>query len=175
MLSHSIRDEAAIPGAAFVAADFVGLVREHQAMVFSIGLSFLRDPATAEEIAQDVFLELHRALPTFTSHDHVQHWLRRVAAHRSIDHLRRRRPMLALVDAPEPSEPAGERDVFLEEKLRNLVAALPAQARMAMILRYQEDLDPQEIAELLEMPVRTVKSRLHRSLELLRHKLRKAL
>lgn len=151
--------------------DFAGLVREHQAMVFSVALHFLQDRATAEEIAQDVFLELHQALPTLGSPEYVLHWLRRVAVHRSIDAIRRRRPTLALVAVREPAVAARDGDVLLESLLRDLVASLPEKARMAVILRYQEDLDPLEIAEILDLPVRTVKSRLHRSIELLREKL----
>jgi RNA polymerase sigma-70 factor (ECF subfamily) len=60
---------------------------------------------------------------------------------------------------------------MMAETLRRMVASLPPKARMAVILRYQEDLDPVEIAEVLEMPVRTVKSHLQRSLALLRGKL----
>jgi RNA polymerase sigma-70 factor, ECF subfamily len=168
--------EAAIPEAVpLPLPEFAALVREHQSMVFSLALSFLRNPATAEEIAQDVFLELHRALPTLASADHVVYWLRRVTAHRSIDALRKRKPMLALVDVREPAAPAANSDVLLDGKLRDLVANLPPKARMAVILRYQEDLDPVEIAEILDIPVRTVKSRLHRSLELLREKLDRVL
>jgi RNA polymerase sigma-70 factor (ECF subfamily) len=154
--------------------DFPSLVREHQGMVFSIAYSFLRDRSTAEEIAQDVFLELYRALPTLESGRHVQHWLRRVTAHRSIDHIRKRRPTLALVDVREPSVPSGEGDVLLDAKLRRLIANLPEQARMAVILRYQEDMAPAEIAEILNIPVQTVKSRLHRSMALLREKLQRS-
>jgi RNA polymerase sigma-70 factor (ECF subfamily) len=55
--------------------------------------------------------------------------------------------------------------------LRRLVATLPEGPRTVMILRYQEDLDPSDIAALLEMPVSTVKSHIQRSLALLREKL----
>lgn len=170
MLSQSI--PAPVPFAKpLAAADFPGLVREHQAMVFSIALGCLRNRATAEEVAQDVFLELHRALPTLESPGHVTHWLRRVAAHRSIDALRRNRPALALVDIQEPAAPERSRDFLLHDRLRALIAGLPPKARMAVILRYQEDLDPTEIARILELPVQTVKSRIHRSIALLRDKL----
>ena len=60
---------------------------------------------------------------------------------------------------------------MLGEVLRRLIAAMPEAARMVMVLRYQEDLDPAEIAELIEMPLATVKSHLHRSLAILRQKL----
>ena len=65
---------------------FAELVREHQAMVFSMACRYLRNRALAEEIAQDVFLQLYRKLPTLESSDHVLHWLRWVTAHRLIDH-----------------------------------------------------------------------------------------
>ena len=57
------------------------------------------------------------------------------------------------------------------ETLRELVATLPETPRMIVVLRYREDLDPSEIADRIGMPVATVKSHLHRSLEMLREKL----
>jgi RNA polymerase sigma-70 factor, ECF subfamily len=152
---------------------FADLVREHQAMVYSMACRYLRNPALAEEIAQDVFLQLYRKLPSLESSDHVLHWLRWVTAHRLIDHSRqqKRRPQFRLDDAPEPVAPASDRDPMLADTLRQLVGELPEAARLVMILRYQEDLDPMDIAQALEMPLGTVKSHLQRSLALLREKL----
>lgn|SRR5690242_4896313 len=154
--------------------NFAELVREHQAMVFSMACRYLRNRALAEEIAQEVFLQLYKKLPDLESPDHVLHWLRWVTAHRLIDHSRqeKRRPQSPLEAAPEPSVPADGSDPLLAEMLRELVAALPENARVVMILRYQEDLDPMDIAKALDMPVATVKSHLQRSLALLREKLR---
>jgi len=156
---------------------FEDLVREHQSMVFSMACRYLRNRALAEEIAQDVFLQLYRKLPLLESPDHVLHWLRWVTAHRLIDHSRqeKRRPQSPLEDAPEPAtaDPASmSSDPLLADMLRELVAALPENARIVMILRYQEDLDPMDIARALDMPIATVKSHLQRSLALLRDKLR---
>jgi RNA polymerase sigma-70 factor (ECF subfamily) len=152
---------------------FEELVREHQAMVFSMACRYLRNRALAEEIAQDVFLQLYRKLPSLESQDHVVHWLRWVTAHRLIDHSRheKRRPQSPLEDAPEPAVSANSGDPLLSDVLRDLVAALPENARVVMILRYQEDLDPMDIAQALDMPIATVKSHLQRSLALLRDKL----
>ncbi|HEV8415871.1 MAG TPA: sigma-70 family RNA polymerase sigma factor [Bryobacteraceae bacterium] len=152
---------------------FEELVREHQAMVFSMACRYLRNRALAEEIAQDVFLQLYRKLPSLESQDHVVHWLRWVTAHRLIDHSRheKRRPQSPLEEAPEPAVPANSGDPLLSDMLRDLVAALPENARVVMILRYQEDLDPMDIAQALDMPIATVKSHLQRSLALLRDKL----
>ena len=153
--------------------DFDALVREHQAMVFSLAYHFLRDRALAEEVAQEVFLSLHRNLASIESPAHAMFWLRQATARRSIDETRRRRrrPQVALDEAPEPAVGAVGGDPLLGEMLRRLVAALPEDARMVMVLRYQEDLDPTEIAAILAMPLATVKSHLHRSLGVLREKL----
>ena len=71
--------------------EFRKLVEEHQRMVFSIGLRLVRDRGTAEEIAQDVFLELYRVGDTMQSADHTRFWLRRVTVHRALDALRRKK------------------------------------------------------------------------------------
>jgi RNA polymerase sigma-70 factor (ECF subfamily) len=156
-------------------------MRRHQAMVFSMARRIVRDPSLAEEIAQDVFLELHHALPSLASQDHVAHWLRRVTVHRSIDEARRRlrRPQdhaaVSFTDpgVVEPSSPPKERDPWRTERLRQMVASLPLVPRTVIVLRYQEELMPEEIAEMLSMPVATVKSHLQRALKVLRGKLQR--
>jgi RNA polymerase sigma-70 factor (ECF subfamily) len=153
--------------------DFGELMREHRSMVFSVAYHFLHDRDQAEEIAQDVFLSLHRNLGELESSAHAAHWLRRVAVQRSIDAARKRqrRPMVALECLPEPAFRPAPADPLLGEMLRKLVASLPETQRMVVILRYQEDLDPTEIAGIMGIPVGTVKSHLQRSLALLREKL----
>ena len=154
------------------AAVFAELVREHQAMVFSIALHFLRDRTVAEELAQDVFLRLYRELPRLETPDHVKFWLRKVVVNRAMDYVRsvHRRREVALQEVSEPTFAAGGRDPLLETSVRKLVASLPNEARMVIVLRYQEEMEPHEIAELLGLPLATVKSRLRRSLVLLRAK-----
>jgi len=153
--------------------DFDELMRVHQSMVFSLALHLLRDREAAEEVAQEVFLSLHRHLAAIQSAEHAAFWLRKVTVQRAFDEGRRRkrRPQVALEDIAEPSTAAQPGDPLLGEMLRRLVATLAEAPRMVMILRYQEDLDPMEIAEMLDMPVATVKSHLQRSLALLRGKL----
>lgn len=153
--------------------DFAALMREHRAMVFSVAYHFLHDRDTAEEIAQDVFLSLHRNLSGIQSAAHAGFWLRKVAVQRSIDASRKRmrRPQVALEDVAEPVARSVASDPMLGETLRRLIATLAETPRMVMVLRYQEDLDPTEIANLMAIPVGTVKSHLQRSLALLREKL----
>jgi len=152
--------------------DFERIVRCHQSMVFSICLHFLADRCAAEEVAQDVFLQLYGSLSTLKSEDHVKFWLRKVTAHRCIDHRRTRTlPQVSLEDAPEQSAPACSTDPFLEKKVHQFVDTLAEKPRMVVILRYQEDMSPEDIAETLAMPIATVKSHLQRSLALLREKM----
>jgi RNA polymerase sigma-70 factor (ECF subfamily) len=162
--------EASAPG------DFASIMRQQQAMVFSLALHFLRDPQAAEEIAQDVFLHLHKNLGSLTSAEHITFWLRKVTSHRCIDYARRRkRSQVSLDDVPELRAEAAREDLLLIRTLRQLIASLPEKARMVMVLRYQEDLTPTEIADVLEMPVATVKSHLQRSIAMLREKLERAI
>src|SRR5437773_7979815 len=101
--------------------EFEALVRQHQAMVFSIAIHFLQDRSAAEELAQDVFLQLYRHLDALESANHVTFWLRRVTAHRCIDHRRRRRfPLLSLDNVAEPAAPSSPADPLLTRRLRAL-------------------------------------------------------
>jgi RNA polymerase sigma-70 factor, ECF subfamily len=156
---------------------FEDIVREHERMVFSIAYHFLNNAAGAEEVAQDVFLELFKKLGALESPNHVRFWLRKVACHRSIDYARRNRMAAAEVSwdqVPEPAQQGSESDVMLAQKLRQLVAALPDKMRMVVILRYQEDAQLEEIAELMKIPLNTVKSTLHRAHAMLRVKVGQA-
>jgi RNA polymerase sigma-70 factor, ECF subfamily len=162
-----------VSAAVQIGCDFGELVRDHRAMVFSVAYHFLHDRDLAEEIAQDVFLSLHKNMGGLQSPAHAAFWLRKVAVQRSIDAARRRtrRPQVALEDVREPATQPLSGDPMLGELLRRLIATLPESPRMAMVLRYQEDLDPTEIAEVMGIPVGTVKSHIQRSLGLLREKL----
>ena len=155
---------------------FAAIVREHQAMVFSIGWHFLRDRGVAEELAQDVFLQLHKHFASIESPAHLTNWLRRVMTQRCIDQVRRARlrPRVALEDAPELRVAPREHDPLLATMLDRQIARLPERSRMIVILRFQEEMEPAEIAETLGIPVGTVKSNLHRALALLRGRMEKA-
>jgi len=155
--------------------DFAQVVAENQSMVFSIAVRFLRDREGAEELAQDVFLQLYEKLSCIESPAHATGWLRRAICHRCIDEARKRRlrPRVGLDAAPEPLAESPNPDLLLNERLRRMVAELPESARMVVLLRYQEDLDPTDIAGMLNMPISTVKSHLHRSLAVMRGRLEK--
>jgi len=153
-------------------AAFATLVRVHQRSVYSLALRMLGNREQAEDLAQEVFLQLHRMLGTIASATHLQFWLRKVTTHRAIDSLRRRpageqplqesevhRVAVAAANSPDP---------LLQRHLESLIMQLAPAPRAVLLLRYQEDLDPVDIGNVLDMPVNTVKSHLKRSLATLR-------
>jgi RNA polymerase sigma-70 factor, ECF subfamily len=154
-------------------AAFGALVRRHQRSVYSLALRMLSDRHAAEDLAQEVFLQLYRSLASVASQAHLSFWLRKVTMHRAIDRLRRepRHAGAALEEADALASEVPDGDPILERRLRSLLAQLPAPARAVVLLRYQEDLDPVEIARILKMPVNTVKSHLRRSLAMLRERI----
>ena len=151
-------------------AAFRELIRAHQNTVYTLALRMLKVPEDAEELAQDVFVSVHRHLGKITSAAHLLFWLRRTVCHRAIDQLRRRPSHIALSldSAEEMPLPDTSRDPLLERLLQDLVLRLPPMPRAVILLKYQEDLDPSEIAKTLGLPLNTVKSHLKRSLASLR-------
>jgi RNA polymerase sigma-70 factor (ECF subfamily) len=152
---------------------FAALVRAHQGSVFSIGLRMLNRRDAAEDLAQDVFLQLYRRLADIESLDHLGFWLRRVASNLAIDWLRRL-PYAATQSLDDGIEVAAQeetQDPFMDRELARLLRELSPPARAVMLLRYQEDRDLAEIGAMLDMPVNTVKSHIKRSLTALRAKM----
>ena len=149
---------------------FAALIEEHEAMVFSIARTFFNDRTRAEELAQDVFLQLYRSIGELESASHAVHWLRQVTSRRCIDATRRAkfRVVVPLDDAPPVVTLAEPRDPLFDRRIREQIAELPEMQRLILTLRYQEDLDPSDICRIVGKPVNTVKSILHRALQSLR-------
>lgn len=148
-------------------AGFTALVRQHQGMVYGLARHVLGHAADAEDVAQEVFLALYRHRARIESEAHLNHWLRAVTARKCIDWRRRKRPLVELFES-DAAAGACAREDCVEPRLRTLLASLAPPARLALVLRYQEDLNPREIASTLKMPLATVKSHLRRGLDRLR-------
>lgn len=153
-------------------AAFESLVRAHQRSVYSLALRMLSDRYEAEDLAQEVFLVLHRNLSSLESAAHLGFWLRKVTLNRALDRLRRRPHRERPLEEADcvPYDPT-DSDPLLQRRLRALLAQLPAAPRAVVLLRYQEDLNPNEIAQTLNMSINTVKSHLKRSLATLRERI----
>lgn len=158
---------------------FIDALHRHKGRVYSIAFRILGESGAAEEVAQDVFLELHRSLPRLESEQHVTAWLRRVTCHRATDALRRRAARGGVFqdewndnEQPASTPPA---PLPLMNRIERLLFTLTPQQRTIILLRYQEDLEPEDIAIELQMPIATVRSHLQRGLQLLRSKAERTL
>ena len=163
------------------AAGFERLVREHQQRIFAFSLGLCGNAADAEEIAQDAFLRAHRALGGYETQRvrelKVSSWLHRIALNVFRNRVRRRRPHVVGLDdiAEPPSSAPGPAPTFESaeerEHLRALLGTLPIRYREAVVLRHVQGLSYREMAAVLEIPIGTLKSDVHRGLALLRKEL----
>jgi RNA polymerase sigma-70 factor (ECF subfamily) len=169
-----VAEELLNRGRAGEVAAFREIVAASQARVFSLAHRLTGVRADAEEVAQDVFVQLHGALPLISDSVHLRKWLVRAVYHRSIDRFRQRErqgqklPLEALGDFPEGQVPETDTDPLAASHVYALLLKLQPDARAVVVLRYQDDLDPVDIADELGMPINTVKSHLRRSLQWLR-------
>ena len=154
---------------------FADLVRRHQRMVYSVAWNFFSDRALAEDLSQEVFIQLFQNLRAIESDSHLLFWLRQVTMRKCIDYHRWRlkRRHVSLEDWREEGKPVETPDLLALGRLHTLVGGLPEKFRAVVILRYQEDMAPEEIGTTLGWPLNTVKSRLHRAVKMLRDRLEK--
>ena len=155
---------------------FGTLVDRETPSVYRSVLRVLRDPAEAEDVAQETFVTAYRSLAGFRGEGTPRAWLIRIGTRIAFRRLARRRPTIALDDVPAArlaspdADPAGitlaaER----ASRVRDAVARLPDSYRETVALRFFGELSLQEIAEATGRPVNTVKTHLRRGLERLRH------
>jgi RNA polymerase sigma factor (sigma-70 family) len=155
---------------------FERMVREHQHRVFAVGFALTGNRHDAEEVAQDTFLRAYRALATYPPErirDLKQRpWLHRIAVNVVRNRARGAKPRTAELNGSEPDDAPGPELQSMQraemDELACRLAALPARYREAVVLRHVHEMSYEEVAEALEQPVGTVKSNVHRGLQLLR-------
>jgi RNA polymerase sigma-70 factor (ECF subfamily) len=137
--------------------------------VFGLAYSFLRDREAAEDVTQEVFIKVWRALPGFDGRASMSTWIYTIARNASVSALRTRRPQSSLSDpevlqAVEAINPVPPADVIVDRAaLLRLVDQLPTKQRQVITLFYVEAQSHEEVATMLAMPVGTVKTLLHRA------------
>jgi RNA polymerase sigma-70 factor (ECF subfamily) len=153
------------------------LYDRHGRLVYSLALRIVRDSGDAEDVTQEVFVQAWRQADRFdTTRGSVAAWLLTVARARSIDLLRRRRARPQPADGPaivDSSDGAPGQDVRFEwaeraDAVRTALESLPLVQRLTIELAFFEGLTHNEIAEQLEVPLGTVKSRVRQGLLRLR-------
>jgi RNA polymerase sigma-70 factor, ECF subfamily len=150
---------------------FEELVTTYQHRVFGVALRMLGSGAEAEEIAQETFLRAHRALGEFRGEARLGTWLYAITSRLCLNRLaaaaRRHEAPDETALQQQPAEGADAAAVLeqreLQAALHDAVAALPEDRRIVVVLRDLEGLAYEEIAEVLGLPLNTVRSRLHRA------------
>src|SRR5262245_9712064 len=157
------------------ARTFERLVREHQQMAFCVALSYCRDRAAAEDVAQEAFLKAFRSAETVRSPEQMKTWLYSIVRFTAIDWLRRQKREHAAEAArwealvePEDPRPEDDRGPRVLEALRSL----KDDHREIMTLRYVKGLSYQEIARVTGSTPSAVGEKLHRIREAVRARLK---
>lgn len=167
-------------------AAFEALVHRYERPLYNYLVRYLRNPSLAEEVFQGTFLRLHEKCHQFTPDRQVRPWLYSIATHLAIDALRKegQQPTTsldqqvadaesdigALLDVLGTRPPTPLEQLEAQEQAqwaRRAVDALPEPLRQVILLAYFQGLKFREVAEILELPLGTVKSRLHKALALL--------
>src|SRR5438067_3195338 len=171
-------------------ATFADLAMEHMASLYTAALRMTRNPSDAEDLVQETYLKAYRAFGSFQAGTNLKAWLYRILTNTFINSYRsrKRRPeqtelddvedlylyrRLGGLEAAAAGRSAEEEvlDHFTETDVKEAIEALPEQFRLAVLLADVEGFSYKEIAEILDVPIGTVMSRLHRG----RKQLQKAL
>ena len=176
-------------------AVFSELVRRYERELFRYLARYLGDPTMAEDVFQNTFLQIHLKRGLYEDGRPFRPWLYAIATHQAVDALRKagRHPTISLDQKVTPSQRESETgsllDILVTEGIgplaelqeqerqqwvRDSVARLPDVLRQTLILAYHQDLKYREIADILKIPVGTVKSRLHAALAKLQEMARSA-
>jgi RNA polymerase sigma-70 factor (ECF subfamily) len=162
-------------------AQFADLAMEFMPSLYSAALRMTRSPADAEDLVQETYLKAYRAFESFQEGTNLKAWLYRILTNTFINSYRakKRRPeqteldevedlylyrRLGGLEAVAASRSAEEEvlDLFTEDDVKSALEALPEQFRIAVLLADVEGFSYKEIAEILDIPIGTVMSRLHR-------------
>lgn len=159
------------------------IVERYQARIFSLAWRMVRQREDAEDLTQETFVRMFRAAARYDPTRPFAAWLFTIASRLCIDHIRRRRLPSVSLSMSEPGS-TEERQMDIEDpglgpdeitsrdeeerRTQDLIDSLPPHYRIVVMLRHQEDLSYDEIAAALEMPLGTVKARIHRARALLR-------
>ncbi len=162
------------------------LVRRYQRQVYSVLLRVVRRAEDAEDLTQETFVRMFRALDRYDPERPFTAWLFTIATRLGIDHLRRRRIQTFSLSVAEPGsteehtidveDPGLRPDEVTshaeeERRAQDLIDSLPEHYRIVVLLRHQQDLSYEEIAEALNLPLGTVKARIHRARALLKDRI----
>jgi RNA polymerase sigma-70 factor, ECF subfamily len=142
------------------------LVRRHRNRIYRIALRMLGNTHDAEDVAQDVVIQLWTALSGFAGSSTFTTWLYRIVVNRCLNHLRRHRNTRLILDTDPPPAPGAEDAVIAKQRADatlHAIASLPPELRAVLVLRQMEGLSYREVAAITNLSESTVRGRLHRA------------
>jgi len=154
---------------------FEELVGRYETKVYSLSIKMLRNPQDAEDVLQDTFLRAYRGLKSFKGNSTFSTWIYRITANSALMKLRKKQlPTVSIEDADERDAPInipdwapGPVEQLLNQETReamqDAIESLPAEFGQVFVLRDVEGLSNADVAEILDLSVAAVKSRLHRA------------
>ena len=147
-----------------------GLVDRYQKRLFNVALRMLNNVQDAEDVTQTVFLNAFLKLRTYDPRFKFFSWIYRMTVNESLNTLKRRKPTVTLEDELDIRAPGAAPDgaAEVEDRVGRALMGLKPDDRAVVVLRHFVSFSYQEIADVLEIPVRTVKSRLFTARERLR-------
>ena len=157
---------------------FAGLVQRHQRRVFNLVFRMLQNYDEANEVTQDAFFAAWQGLSSFRGDAQFSTWLYRVAYNCALKQLDQRRRDGVLqsaiqteIDNTEDHITARIETYDRQEIVRNQLLTLPSKYRIVLVLRHLQDMTYEEMAEILAVPIGTIKTHLFRARNLLKERL----
>ncbi|GGG26648.1 ECF RNA polymerase sigma factor SigW [Lysinibacillus alkalisoli] len=166
---------------------FADIVSLYQGRLYQVCYRMLGNKQEAEDITQEAFVRAYTNLHTFDQNRKFSTWIYRIATNLCIDRIRKKKPdyyldaevagteglnMYSQIAASEPLPVQQVEEMELQERIQYEISRLSDKYRTIIVLKYIEELSLQEISEIVDMPVGTVKTRLHRGREALRKQLK---
>ncbi len=158
------------------------LILKYQSQIFYSAVNIVKSKEYAEDICQDAFLKAYEKLDTLQDREHFYPWLKRIAVNLSLNHYERNKRIVDMEDEESDVDYFEKlttcecpEDYIIKDELKKYVKffvdALPDRLRNVIILREVEDLSYEEIAEVLNIPLGTVRSRLFNARQIIKERL----
>jgi RNA polymerase sigma-70 factor (ECF subfamily) len=169
---------------------FETLLKKYRNLVYHVMIKMVRNPQEAEDLSQEAFIKAFNALSSFNEEFAFSTWLMKIATNNCIDYLRKKKLRTYSIDEPiqykeeqvqielPDHNPTPEKTLLNEERrklINDAIQSLPPRYRHVIVLRHQEEKSYEDIAEILKLPLGTVKARIFRAREMLNKKIKNIL
>lgn len=166
---------------------YEALLNKYKNLVYHVMIKMVRNPQEAEDLSQEAFIKAFNALASFNEEFAFSTWLMKIATNNCIDHLRKKKLKTFSIDEPlkyrdeqvklevPDHDPTPDSLLLSKERsamINDAIESLPPRYRHVIILRHKEEKSYEDIAEILKLPLGTVKARIFRAREMINKKIK---